>query len=170
MRDSLFSLTLVVSVLSAATPALADIIAVPSPGGGQIGFKLAGQYIEYPKRWPLPWPPCRLELVDVLATLEVPLEELIEELDPAWEVALSETLEDPIEGIEDNPDIPNLVFSYVGERTLGPGRLYDLLTFAADAMPDPFGSKPVTYVGWGFDLETERLVRNVGELRLPAGR
>jgi hypothetical protein len=66
----------------------------------------------------------------------------------------------PVQGIQDSPNIPNLRFTFVGKKALGPGTVRTLFKFRGDPTPQP----NLQYVGRAYDVKTGKQVVNIGVL------
>jgi hypothetical protein len=110
-----------------------------------------------------PWPPdcpeCGLTLIDIRDLLTIPPEQLIRGVHPDWEVSVVKKLQQPVQGIFDDPRIPNLRLRFAGNKLLPPSTIGTLFEFN-----DPSPQPSIQYVGRAFDARTGKQVTNIGLL------
>jgi len=109
--------------------------------------------------WPPVCPECGLTLIDLRGLLTIPPDELIIDVHPDWEVFAVMKLEQPVQGIFDDPQIPDLRIRYIGKKPIGPGDIAALIKFA-----DPEPQPNIQYVGRAWDARTGKQVTNIGLL------
>ena len=110
----------------------------------------------------VPWPPdcpeCGLTLIDIRQLLIIPPEQLIRGVNPQWEVSVHKKLQQPVQGVFDDPNIPNLRLRYKGNKLLPPGSGGKLFEFLAAPELN------IRYLGRAYDARTGKLVNNSGVL------
>lgn len=111
-------------------------------------------------QWPPGCPECGLTILDWNALITYPLKDLIEGVHPDWRVSVVNQLDTPVQGVQDSPNIPNLRFTFVGKKPLGPGAVRTLFRFRGDPSPQP----NLQFVGRAFDARTGKQVVNIGVL------
>jgi hypothetical protein len=108
--------------------------------------------------WPV-CPECGFTLIDWRDILTTPIDELIEGVHPDWQVSVVMKLQQPVQGVFDDPSIPNLRVRYRGQQRIGPGSIGTVLKFG-----DPGPETSLRYVGRAWDAHTGKMVVNVGVL------
>jgi hypothetical protein len=103
-------------------------------------------------------PMCGLAIIDWEDLLVYPPDKLIDEVHPDWEVSVEMTLAQPVQGVADSPNVPNLVLRYKGKQSVGPGDLGAVLELA-QGLP-----QNLQYVGRARDIQTGKEITNVGIL------
>ena len=126
----------------------------------RVDIFLLDQFLAAVNQWPPVCPECGLSIIDYQDLITDPLKDLIEGVHPDWRVSVVGQLATPVQGIQDSPNIPNLRFTYVGKKALGPGALRTLFKFRGDPEPQP----NLQYVGRAFDARTGKQVVNIGLL------
>jgi hypothetical protein len=107
-----------------------------------------------------PWPDCPecgFTIIDWRDILTTPLEDLIDEVHPDWQISVAMKLQQPVQGVFDDPKIPNLRVRYKGQQQIGPGSIGTVLKFG-DPDPEP----NLRYVGRARSVRTGKIITNVG--------
>ena len=125
-----------------------------------IGIDLITQWIAADIFDPGYCPNCGLTLIDFIDIYSYPLQELIEKVHPEWEVTLVWKVVNPIPGIQDSPNIPNLHIRYIGAQSIGPGYTPSVIQFSKLAQ----NLRGMQFVGQAIDINTNEVVTNIGKL------